>query len=103
MCFSSLACFLPKCLSVSVSLNMFGCFFGCYPAPVIIFAECVYCYCHTKSKLTITVIFIDHHWGRIQDNEFERHCLPLPVRCLVESFKAQPFNYIILFFMLCKR
>ena len=35
-------CFLPKCFCVSESL--FVCLFGCYPAPVIIFAKCYYCY-----------------------------------------------------------
>ena len=38
LCVFLYACFLPKYLSVSVSLNMFVfCLFGCYPAPVISF------------------------------------------------------------------
>ena len=49
--------FLSKCLAVSVSLIWL---FGCYPAPVFIFAKCRYCY-FKFSFCNISFIFINHH------------------------------------------
>ena len=55
---------VSKCLSVSVCLSLsvclFVCLFGCYPAPVIIFAKCLYCFCQLWFCDT-NIIFISHH------------------------------------------
>ena len=37
-------------------------------------------------------IFSSAHWGRIQDIQFERHGLPLPVCCMGKPFKVST-NY----------
>ena len=69
-------------------------------------AKCLYYYCQFWFCDT-TVIFINHHpsffisfssihWGRIQDIEFERHGLPLPVRCMGKPFKVST-HYFVLF------
>ena len=114
MCFSSFSIFiflfflffLHKFLSVSVSMSLFVGLFACYSAPLIIFGKCLYSYCQFWCCGT-TVIFINHHppffccfffifssahWGRIQDIQFERHGLPLPVRCMGKPFKVST-NY----------
>ena len=114
MCFSSFSIFifffffnfLHKFLSVSVSMSLFVDLFACYSAPLIIFAECLDSHCQFRCCGT-TIIFINHHssiflllffifssahWGRIQDIQFERHGLPLPVRCMGKPFKVST-NY----------
>ena len=111
MCFSSFSIFiflffLHKFLSVSVSMSLFVGLFACYSAPLIVFGKCLYSYCQFRCCGT-TAIFINHHpsflcflffifssahWGRIQDIQFERHGLPLPVRCMGKSFKVST-NY----------
>ena len=95
--------FLHKFLLVYVSVSLFVCLFGCYSAPLIIFGKCLDCYCQFRCCDT-TVIFINHHpslfffifssvhWGRIQDIQFERHGLLLPVRCMGKPFKVST-NY----------
>ena len=47
-------------LNVCQFLCLWVCFFGCYSAPVIIFAKCLYCYCQFWFCDT-TVIFINNH------------------------------------------
>ena len=44
-------------------------------------------------------IYIDVicHWGRIEDIHFERHGLPLPLRCIDKMFKVSS-HYFVLFF-----
>ena len=61
MSFCSLSTFFClKFLPVSVFLSLFVCLFGCYPAPVIIFANCLYFY--SKFWFCGTIfIFINHH------------------------------------------
>ena len=115
MCFSSFSIFifllflffLHKFLSVSVSMSLFVGLFACYSAPLIIFGKCLYSYCQFRCCGT-TVIFINHHpsfffncffsffhpsiGGGIQDIQFERHGLPLPVCCMGKPFKVST-NY----------
>ena len=43
-------------------------------------------------------IFSSVHWGRIQDDKFERHGLPLSVRCMSKPFKVS-INYLVLFIL----
>ena len=52
--------FLAKCSPISLPLTLFICLFGCYPAPLIIFANCLYCYRQFWFCNTIFV-FINHH------------------------------------------
>ena len=45
-----------------------------------------------QSSPIFNFILSSVHWGRIQDIEFERHGLPLPVRCMGQPFKVR-INY----------
>ena len=95
--------FLPICLLLPVSLSLFICLFDYYPVPAIIFAKCLYCYFKIWF-CNIIFIFISHHhhllfhffihWGRIRDTEFERHGLPLPVRCMGKPFKISTHYFV---------
>ena len=53
-------------------------------------------YFRQSSPIIFNFILSSVHWGRIQDIEFERHGLPLPVRCMGKPFKVS-INYFDLF------
>ena len=102
--FFPLVHFLPKYFSVSVSLSLLVCLFGCYPAPVIILAKCFYCFYKLdfvrqssfSSPIIFYFIFLSVYWNRIRDTKFDRHGLPLPIRCMDEPFNIST-NYFVLF------
>ena len=53
-------------------------------------------YFRQSSPIIFNFILSSVHWGRIQDIEFERHGLPLPVRYMGKPFKVS-INYFDLF------
>ena len=94
--------FLSKCLAVSVSLIWL---FGCYPAPVFIFAKCRYCY-FKFSFCNISFIFINHHpsffisffhpsIGR-EFNMLSSSCIIYPYPSVVWVSRVST-NYVVLF------
>ena len=95
-------------MSVYVSLRMFACLFvwllpysGQYICklsllllPVLIFWYNPYY--HQLSPINFYFIFSFVHSGSIQDIKFERHGLPLPVRCMRKPFEVN-INYFVRF------
>ena len=55
-------------------------------------------YFHQSSPIIFYFIFSSVRWGRIQDIEFERYGLALPVRCMGTPFKVS-INYFVLFIL----
>ena len=61
-------------------------------------------YFHQSSPIIFNFIFSSFHWGQIQDIEFERLGLPLPIHCMGKPFKVST-NYFVFScfaFLFCK-
>ena len=108
--FVFLVCLLPKCLLVYVSLTLFICLFFwllpcsrhyiCKMSLLLLSVFILWnnrCF-HQSSPIIFYFIYSSVHWGRIQDIEFERHGLPLPVLCVGKPFKVST-NYFVLFIL----
>ena len=104
--FLPLVRFLPKCLSVSLSLSHLSL---CLAATLLwslyslsVFTVIVSFDFVTQQLFSSTIsiifcfIFSSINWGRIQDIEFEQHGLLLPIRCMGKLFKVST-NYFALF------
>ena len=98
--------FFSFCVSESVSLFVWmlpcsGHYIGRSRANII---KCFYCFYKLdfvrqssfSSPIIFYFIFLSVYWNRIRDTKFDRHGLPLPIRCMDEPFNIST-NYFVLF------
>ena len=57
-------------------------------------------YFHQSSPIIFNFIFSSFHWERIQDIEFERLGLPLPVHCMGKMFNVTTNYFVFSFFVI---
>ena len=98
---SNLVAYLRK----RVCLSLFICLFGICMwlslymrtvfTVVISFGFVTY-YFHQSSTIISYFIISHAHWGRIQNIKFERHGLPISIRCMIKPFEIG-IQYFVLF------
>ena len=87
------------------SLSLFVCLFGCYPAPVIIIAKCLCCYCKFDfvTQSSFSSIIIHHVLFRLfirPLGQNPRHWVraawsTLTLRCMDNSFKVSTYYFVL--------
>ena len=82
-----------------MSLSMYVCLFVCLAATLVLSLYVLNVFTViisfdfliqplSSSPIIFNFIFSSVHWGRTQDIQFERHGLPLPVRCMGKPLKV---------------